>query len=102
MSQTSGMQMGQLEDLPNIGKTIAGYLRLIGIQTPDQLKGQDPYQMFERLAQVSGRSFDPCLLDVFISAVRFVDGGPPCPWWHYTTERKQTLAVHIIGNKKRG
>jgi len=35
---------------------------------------------------------DPCLLDAFISAVRFLDGGPARPWWSYTAERKKTLA----------
>jgi hypothetical protein len=102
MRQAPGTQMTRLEGLPNIGKTIAKYLRLISIQAPDQLKGQDPYQMFERLAQVSGRPYDPCLLDVFISVVRFVDGGPPCPWWHYTAERKRALASHGTQDKVRG
>ena len=83
--------MTELEDLPNIGKVIAKYLHLIGIQAPDQLKGRDPYEMFEMLVQVSGRPYDPCLLDVFISAVRFMEGGPPRPWWHYTAGRKRAL-----------
>ncbi|MGH8060471.1 MAG: helix-hairpin-helix domain-containing protein [Pseudoxanthomonas sp.] len=29
------------------------------------------------------------MLDTFISVVRFMDGEPPRPWWHYTTERKR-------------
>ena len=91
MSRSPRMQIIKLEDIPNIGVTIAQYLRLIGIRAPDQLKGQDPYRMFEKLAQVSGRSYDPCLLDVFISAVRFTEGGPSCPWWHHTAERKRAL-----------
>ena len=27
--------------------------------------------------------------DCFIAAVRFMEGGAPTPWWHYTAERKQ-------------
>jgi hypothetical protein len=101
MRQTPRMQMAELEELPNIGKVIAQYLRKIGIQTPDQLKGRDPYQMFERLAQVSGRPYDPCLLDVFISAVKFMEGGPPCPWWRYTAERKRVLQGKTFQKNRR-
>lgn len=27
-----------------------------------------------------------------ITAVRFMQGAPPHPWWHYTAERKQRFA----------
>ncbi len=36
---------------------------------------------------------DPCVIDVFIAAVRFMGGEPAKPWWKYTPERKQTLAA---------
>jgi len=78
-----------LEDLPNIGKAIAADLRLIGIYRPAQLRGKNPIAMYEKLCRLTGRKQDPCLLDVFISAVRFMEGGPPLQWWAFTTERKK-------------
>lgn len=39
----------------------------------------------------TGKRHDPCLLDVFIAVVRFMDGEPAKPWWKYTTERKREL-----------
>jgi DNA transformation protein len=81
-----------LEDLPNIGPAIAADLRRLGIDQPDELKGRNPYALYARLNRVTGLRHDPCLLDAFISAVRFVDGGPARPWWSYTAERKKTLA----------
>jgi hypothetical protein len=33
------------------------------------------------------------VLDVFLSAVRFMEGAPARPWWHYTAERKRALAA---------
>ena len=36
---------------------------------------------------------DPCLLDTFIAATRFMAGEPPLPWWRYTKERKRTLTA---------
>ncbi len=32
------------------------------------------------------------MLDTLISVVRFMDGDEPQPWWHYTAERKATVA----------
>ncbi|HSH95895.1 MAG TPA: helix-hairpin-helix domain-containing protein, partial [Roseimicrobium sp.] len=39
-----------------------------------------------------GLRHDPCMLDTFIAAVRFMDGGPKKPWWAFTKERKAELA----------
>ncbi|MGD0384129.1 MAG: helix-hairpin-helix domain-containing protein [Thermoguttaceae bacterium] len=30
-------------------------------------------------------------MDVFISAVQFMDGGPAKPWWEFTAQRKRRL-----------
>jgi hypothetical protein len=93
MKATSIEQARLLEDIPNIGKQIAEDLRTLGIDAPAQLAGQDAYEMYDRLCAVTGIRHDPCLLDTFIAAVRFADGGPSVPWWAYTAERKQALAV---------
>ena len=85
--------MTRLEDLPNIGKSIAADLRGIGICTPAQLGGKDPYALYANLNRATGTRHDPCVLDTFIAAVRFVDGGPARPWWTFTAERKRTLAA---------
>ncbi|MDQ6916216.1 MAG: helix-hairpin-helix domain-containing protein, partial [Pseudomonadota bacterium] len=73
-----------LEDLPNVGKSIAASFRELGIRGPAQLKRKDPYALYERLNRLTGARHDPCLLDTFIAAVRFVEGGPAKPWWAYT------------------
>jgi Pathogenicity locus len=82
-----------LTDLPNIGKSIAQDLVLLGLTQPAHLTGQDPYAMYDRLCRQTGVVHDPCLLDTFISVTRFMDGEPPQPWWHYTPERKRRLAA---------
>ena len=81
-----------LTDLPNVGPSLAGDLRRIGIETPAQLAGQSPLALYERLCEVTGIRHDPCVLDVFMSITCFVDGGPSLPWWDYTAERKALLA----------
>lgn len=81
----------QLTDLPNIGKASAADLRLLGIETPVQLLGRNPYEMYQTLCDKTGQIHDPCMLDVFISITRFMAGDDPQPWWFYTEERKQAL-----------
>lgn len=83
----------RLEDLPNIGPSIAGDLRGIGVSHPSELVGRDPYALFDTLCATTGIRHDPCVLDVFLSAVRFMEGAPARPWWEYTAERKRVLAA---------
>lgn len=75
-------------DLPNIGPAMAGDFMLLGYDTPQQLVGADPYALYEALCGRTGVRQDPCVLDVFISVTRFLDGEDPQPWWAYTAERK--------------
>ncbi len=81
-----------LEDLPNVGPAVAADFVRLGIRTPRALAGRDPYALYDELNRVTGTRHDPCVLDTFIAAVRFMDGAPARPWWKYTAERKRTLA----------
>jgi hypothetical protein len=93
MKATTASDAVLLEDIPNVGKRIAADLRLLGIETPVELRGEDAYVLYDRINAVKGERQDPCLLDAFISAVRFIEGGPPLPWWAFTAERKAELAA---------
>ncbi|MFT3755129.1 MAG: helix-hairpin-helix domain-containing protein [Pseudoxanthomonas sp.] len=93
MKARSAAEAKALTDLPNIGKATAGDFRLLGIDKPQQLIGLDPYHLYDELCRLAGTRHDPCVIDVFISAVRFMEGAPPLPWWDYTEERKRMLAT---------
>ncbi len=83
----------RLQDIPNIGRAIEKKLLLLGIREPGELIGRDPYKMYDDLCSLTGKEHDPCLLDVFISAVRYMEGGPPKLWWEFTKERKERLGT---------
>ncbi|HEV3410460.1 MAG TPA: helix-hairpin-helix domain-containing protein [Chthoniobacterales bacterium] len=78
-----------LEMIPNIGASVARDLRSIGIRNPQDLIGRDPHALYQALCDRTGARQDPCVLDTFISAVRFMEGAPARPWWRYTAERKK-------------
>ncbi len=84
-------RLEKLTDLPNIGPAIAADLRLMGIERPSDLAGQSPLELYHKLSTIKGKRQDPCLLDVLISIIRFMEGEEPHPWWMYTEERKRML-----------
>jgi len=85
-------ELTSLQEIPNIGPSLAESLERAGIKRPSQLKGKDPYVLYGRLCERTGVRHDPCVLDTFISAVRYMEGGPVQPWWHFTRERREHQA----------
>ncbi len=77
-----------LEQLPNIGPSLAADLRLLGIQHPRELAGRDAFVLYQSLCAISGKRQDPCVLDTFMAATDFMRGAAARPWWAYTAERK--------------
>ncbi len=82
-----------LEQLPNVGPAVAACLRRAGVSRPADLRGRDPFALYDALCRRTGRRVDPCVLDVFIAAVRFLGGAPARPWWAFTAGRKRVLAA---------
>jgi Pathogenicity locus len=77
-----------LMDIPNIGKSIASDLRGLGVNTPADVTAMDPIAMYDALRTTMGQRHDPCVLDTFLAARDFMNGGPALPWWHFTPLRK--------------
>jgi hypothetical protein len=87
--KVSRNRVRELTDLPNIGKTMARDLRLIGISRPEQLVGRTALELYHDLCRITDAVQDPCVLDVFMSVISFMSGGEPRTWWSFTEERKQ-------------
>ncbi|HXT14398.1 MAG TPA: helix-hairpin-helix domain-containing protein [Gemmatimonadaceae bacterium] len=82
-----------LEQIPNVGPRIAADFRKLGLDHPHSLAGANAYALYDRLNALTGVRHDPCVLDTFIAAIRYMEGSPKRAWWHYTAERKRTLAA---------
>ncbi len=82
-------RLKELTDLPNVGPRIASTLFRLGIDRPADLRGRDGFEMYQALCELDARRHDPCVLDVFISITRFMNGEAPRSWWSFTAERKQ-------------
>ena len=90
----------ELQTIPNVGPAIARDLIRLGITRVAQLAACDPDELYERLSAADGKRHDPCLLDVFMSAVAFAQGAPARPWWTYTPERKARQLARARGAKR--
>ncbi len=95
MKNPARHNVASLEDLPNICPVMARALRLLDIQAPQQLKGNDAYQMHSDLCKITGQQQDPCVIEVFLAAIDFMEGGKAAPWWDFTEERKKYLPREI-------
>ena len=85
-------KLNKLSDLPNVGKAVAEDLALLGITQPQDLAGQDAYEMYDRLCSLTATRHDPCMIDIFLSLVDFMQGNEPKLWWHFTEQRKGVLS----------
>lgn len=88
-------EIKRFRDLPNVGVEIEKDFAALGIVRPIDLIGKDPYKMYSDLCRTTHKRHDPCVLDVFISAVQYMEGGPEKKWWEFTEERKN----HLSNNK---
>ncbi|MGW8315331.1 MAG: helix-hairpin-helix domain-containing protein [Bacteroidales bacterium] len=87
----------RLTDLPNIGPAMASDLELLGIHSPKDLEGRDPFDLYELLCLKTHSRQDPCVLDTFMSITDFMRGNEPRPWWDYTEERKRRYDRQLKG-----
>lgn len=88
------IEIEYLQQIPNVGPATIRYLNILGINTPFELIGQNPYSMYADLCTIMNKKFDPCLADTFIAAVKYMEGEPPQKWWYYTDERKKRMPTN--------
>ncbi len=84
--------MRQLADLAGIGPAMLRDFQLLRVRSVDQLAGEDPVELYERLCLETGTRQDPCVLDVFRCAVAQARN-PRLPaeqrnWWYWSRIRK--------------
>ena len=77
----------QLQAIPGVGKSIALDLWNQGYRSVEELKGQDPEEMYVRQCELQGAQVDRCLLYVFRCAVYYASNKQHDPellkWWNW-------------------
>ena len=93
MKKHVSKQISRLEDLPNIGRSIANDLKAIGIKSSVELRKKAPLAVFNDLKETMGRRHDPCVFYTLLSVKHFFDTSESLPWWRFTTQGKKTLGT---------
>lgn len=91
MTTEDKVALKELQTMPNIGPACARDLLLLGFRKPEDLKGQEPVELYRRLESITGSKQDPCVLDTLMSAIHYADTGERRKWWSFTEERKELM-----------
>ncbi|MES2658680.1 MAG: helix-hairpin-helix domain-containing protein [Verrucomicrobiota bacterium] len=84
--------VARLEDLPNVGKSIANDLRSLGIRTAEEFARRSPLEVYHQLTPVMGKRHDPCVFYTFLAVEHFLKSAEPLPWWKFTAKGKRILS----------
>ncbi len=83
----------ELGDLVSVGPAMLKDFDMLGIRSVSQLARQEPKELYDRLCKITGKRQDPCVLDVFSSAVAQARDPelPPAQkqWWYWSRQRKR-------------
>ena len=75
----------ELRRIPGVGASVADDLWRLGMRRVDDLRGQDPQALYERLCELQGVHVDRCMLYTFRCAVYFASHERHDPellkWW---------------------
>jgi len=79
------------ERIPGVGPAMSKDLERLGFQTVDDLVGQNPEELYERLMVMDNQHIDRCVLYVFRCAVYYASSPEHDPeklkWWNWKDDK---------------
>ena len=90
----------ELLNLMNVGVATVKDLQLLDIVTIQELANASPDELYVRLQEITGKSHDPCVWDIFAAAINEAKTGKKEPWWEWTKIRKKRQSEGSFCNKK--
>ena len=82
----------ELLQLMNVGPATYKDFQLLGIDSVKSLANASADELYARLQEVTGKTQDPCVWDVFAATIHEAQTGEKQPWWKWTKVRKQRQA----------
>ena len=78
--------------IPGIGKARAADLWNLGYRSVEELRGEDPQQMYDKLCILQNAQVDRCMLYTFRCAVYFAETPNPesekLKWWNWKDKKE--------------
>ncbi|MGB7000434.1 MAG: helix-hairpin-helix domain-containing protein [Halobacteriota archaeon] len=92
MSKHVKSELEELQQIPGVGKKIAEDLCDLGFRTVQDLRNQDPEELYFRLCVQKGMNVDRCMLYVFRCAVYYATNKKHDPellkWWNWKEDNR--------------
>ncbi|MBM4165397.1 MAG: pathogenicity locus [Ignavibacteria bacterium] len=92
MTNSKAQALKEFQQIPGVGKSIANDLWELGFRSVQDLKYNNPEEMYERYCSLVGTTVDRCLLYVFRCAVYFASNKKHEPellkWWNWKYDQK--------------
>ncbi len=93
--QTDRQAILAFQEIQNVGPAMSKDFERLGLQNPQCLIGRDPLELYRDICELDRTFHDPCVLDVYLASVEYMNGHPPRPWWEYTSVRKSRYSQDI-------
>ena len=93
--ETDRKTIQKFQQIINVGPAIERDFLRLGLTKPQDLKGKSPWSLYTKISELDGAMHDPCVLDVYIASVNFMNGDPPEVWWAFTDHRKEKFGKKI-------
>jgi hypothetical protein len=77
----------EFQSIPSVGKACALDFWNIGLRSVEDLRGENPMALYQRLNEATGVTHDICMLYTFRCAVYYVSedvhDGEKLKWWYW-------------------
>jgi hypothetical protein len=84
---TKEATLKDFQHIPGVGKSISQDLWNLGLRSVQDLKGQDPEELYHKICAYQGTQVDRCMLYVFRCAVYYASNEQHDPellkWWKW-------------------
>lgn len=85
------IKIKDFQSIPGVGKSIARDLVDLGYSEVDELRSEDPEEMYQNLIALRGHHIDRCVLYVFRCANYFASNSVHDPdllkWWNWKDKK---------------
>ena len=87
--------ISRFDQIINVGPAMSLGFEKMGFKQPPDLIGQEPIVLYQRLCKIDDEFYDPCVLDVLMATVDYMNGNRPRQWWDYTAKRKKLFTEEV-------
>lgn len=81
----------ELLTLKNVGEATFQDFMLLAIHSIVQLANASADDLYLKLQKITSQPHDPCVWDVFASAINEAQTGERRPWWEWSKIRKERI-----------